>query len=224
MSCNTGLPKIFTKKNTGIIDIIVFIIKYCLLFDTSSLFVNEKMPLNKEIKRNKSGGGSNGFDLMEFFLLDIGNTSMIGGADFGGRGDQAGIIKLVDDKTKEKDDKEDQEAQDEITRERDREREFRKRDEKKDRIREEIEDDITSQIDEGVSMDTGLKGDDELRKDIMSLIKDGFREGTEIVSKKVKGILMLLVYGSVYPAVPFFAVMALMFGSLKYLFYKIRIF
>ena len=73
-------------------------------------------------------------------------------------------------------------------------------------------------------MDTGLKGDDELRKDIMSLIKDSFREGTEIVSKKVKGILMLLVYGSVYPAVPFFAVMALMFGSLKYLFYKIRIF
>ena len=216
MSCNTGLPKIFTKKNTGIIDIIVFIIKYCLLFDTSSLFVNEKMPLNKEIKRNKIGGGSNGFDLMEFFLLDIGNTSMIGGAD---------IMKVVTDNiSPEEKARQDKEAQDEISRERDRETEYKKRDEKKDRIREEIESDLTSQIDEGVSMDTGLKGDDELRKDIMSLIKDGFREGTEIVSKKVKGILMLLVYGSVYPAVPFFAVMALMFGSLKYLFYKIRIF
>ena len=216
MSCNTGLPKIFTKKNTGIIDIIVFIIKYCLLFDTSSLFVNEKMTLNSEIKRNKSGGGSNGFDLMEFFLLDIGNKSMVGGAD---------VTKYITDNlTPEEKRIQDKEAQNEIYRERDREQEYDKRDDKKTRIREEIESDLTSQIDEGVSMDTGLKGDDELRKDIMSLIKDSFREGTEILSKKIKGILMLLVYGSVYPAVPFFAVMALMFGSLKYLFYKIRIF
>ena len=158
MSCNTGLPKIFTKKNTGIIDIIVFIIKYCLLFDTSSLFVNEKMTLNSEIKRNKSGGGSNGFDLMEFFLLDIGNKSMVGGAD---------VTKYITDNlTPEEKRIQDKEAQNEIYRERDREQEYDKRDDKKTRIREEIESDLTSQIDEGVSMDTGLKGDDELRKDI----------------------------------------------------------
>ena len=36
---NAGLPRILTKKNTGIIDIIIFIIKYCLLLDTSELFV-----------------------------------------------------------------------------------------------------------------------------------------------------------------------------------------
>ena len=61
---NAGLPRILAKKKTGLIDIMVFIIKYCLLLDTSELFVSDKMSLNNEIKNNNNC--CEGFDLMDF--------------------------------------------------------------------------------------------------------------------------------------------------------------
>ena len=81
---NAGLPRILAKKKTGIIDIIVFIIKYCLLLDTSELFVSEKMSLNNEIKNNNNC--SEGFDLMDFFTEDLStnnNMFFIGGSGSG---------------------------------------------------------------------------------------------------------------------------------------------
>ena len=216
MSCYNGLPKILVKKNTGIIDIIVFVIKYLLFLDTSSLFVNEKMQLNKEIKRKVARGGERkGFDLIEFFSTDTSSNGMIGGADVQLQVDLTGSDKLSIENEK---------ASRELSDAREAEKRFQIKDKKKEEIRKEVDSDVRSKLDEGISLDTGLKGDGDIKSDFVSLIKDSITEGTTIISNKIKGILILLVYGSVYPAVPFFAVMALMFGSLKYLFYKIRIF
>lgn len=218
MSCYNGLPKILVKKNTGIIDIIVFVIKYLLFLDTSSLFINEKMQLNKEIKRKVARGGERkGFDLIEFFSTDTYSNGMIGGSDvqiqFDLKEDTGAKLSLENEK-----------ASRELSDAREAEKRFQIKDKKKEEIRKEVDSDVRTKLDEGISLDTGLKGDGDIKSDFVSLIKDSITEGTTIISNKIKGILILLVYGSVYPAVPFFAVMALMFGSLKYLFYKIRIF
>ena len=68
---NAGLPRILTKKNTGILDIMIFIIKYCLLLDTNELFVEVKMELNKNIKNNRKTDCNEGFDLIDFFTEDL---------------------------------------------------------------------------------------------------------------------------------------------------------
>ena len=219
MSCYNGLPKILVKKKTGIIDIIVFIIQYLLFLDTSCLFVNEKMQLNKEIKRKVIRGGERkGFDLVEFFSTDDSSNSMIGGSSevqlqLDLKENSGTTLSLENEK-----------ASRELSDAREAEKRFQIKDKKKEEIRREVDSDVRSKIDEGISLDTGLKGDGDIKSDFISLIKDSITEGTNIISNKIKGIIILLIYGSVYPAVPFFAVMALMFGSLKYLFYKIRIF
>lgn len=219
MSCYNGLPKILTKKNTGIIEVIIFVIQYCLLLDTSCLFVNEKLQLNKEIKRKVVRGGERkGFDLIEFFSTGTSSNGMIGGSSdvqiqFDLKEDSGPRLSLENEK-----------ASRELSDAREAEKRFQIKDTKKEEIRKEVDSDVRSKLDEGISLDTGLKGDGDIKSDFISLIKDSITEGTTIISNKIKGILILLVYGSVYPAVPFFAVMALMFGSLKYLFYKIRIF
>ena len=73
---NAGLPRILAKKNTGLLDIIVFIIKYCLLLDTSELFVASKMELNKNItsKKKENLDCNKGFDLRDFFTEDLFKT------------------------------------------------------------------------------------------------------------------------------------------------------
>ena len=81
---NAGLPRMLTKKNTGLVDIIVFIVKYCLLLDTSELFIASKMQLNNEIVNKKPDCDcKKGFDLMDFFTDDLfsGNMLLTGGAD-----------------------------------------------------------------------------------------------------------------------------------------------
>ena len=200
-------------------EVIIFVIQYCLLLDTSCLFVNEKLPLNKEIKKKVVNGGErNGFDLIEFFSINNDSQIMVGGAI-----EQVQQLKIT---KKEGEDliKENEQASKELSDAREAEKRFQIKDQKKEEIRKEVDADVRSKLDEGISLDTGLKGDGALKSDFVSLIRESITEGTTIVSNKIKGILILLVYGSVYPAVPFFAVMALMFGSLKYLFYKIRIF
>ena len=82
---NAGLPRILTKKNTGLLDIIVFIIKYCLLLDTSELFVASKMELNRNIisKKQEKADCNKGFDLIDFFTEDLFTDTkfLIGGSD-----------------------------------------------------------------------------------------------------------------------------------------------
>ena len=158
---------------------------------------------------------------MEFFLLDDSKIRMSGGAVLG-YGTALSHEEQEFKRTQEL--KDNMKATDELRKEQERERRFKRKDKEKESIREEVKADIESRIDEGISTDTGLRGDENIREDVFALIREGINESKTIVSNKIKGILMLIVYGSVYPAVPFFAVMAVMFGTLKYLFYKIRIF
>ena len=75
---NAGLPRMLTKKNTGLVDIIVFIVKYCLLLDTSELFIASKMQLNNEIVNKKPDCDcKKGFDLMDFFTDDLFSGNML---------------------------------------------------------------------------------------------------------------------------------------------------
>ena len=83
---------------------------------------------------------------------------------------------------------------------------------------------VDAKIEESLTVDTGKTGDESVAGDLLEMIKDVIADGALTVSKKVKGFVMIFVYASVYPAVPFFAVMAAMLALLKYLFYKLRVF
>ena len=83
---------------------------------------------------------------------------------------------------------------------------------------------VDAKIEESLTVDTGKTGDESVGSDLLEMIKDVIADGALTVSKKVKGFVMIFVYASVYPAVPFFAVMAAMLALLKYLFYKLRVF
>ena len=246
MYLNTGLPKIFSKKKTGIVDIIVFIIKYCLLLDTSELFVNEKMEFNGEL--NMENSCKQGFDLVDFFTINLSDNRQK--ILFGGSETTTGESKTEESTTEEqggpqvnnssntknnkpkyRTKKEEEEAlkqeaklQEEKQLNEESEKEFEKQSSNKNKMEAEIDKDIKSKANNSVSIDTGKTGEESISSDLIKLITDTITEGTVTVSNKVKGFIMIFVYASVYPAVPFFAVMAVMFATLKYIFYKIRIF
>ena len=52
--------------------------------------------------------------------------------------------------------------------------------------------------------------------------KRSIGKGVNYIKTKVMAIISLIVYASIYPAIPFFLVMATMYGTIKYLMYKFR--
>ena len=247
---NAGLPRILAKKKTGIIDIMVFIIKYCLLLDTSELFVSEKMSLNNEIKNNNDC--SEGFDLIDFFTEDLSannNMFFIGGSGNAPAEAPAEAAPVTEKKNnngppatannkkeKKKDEKpmsekekqrildSEEKLRNEEELEKNADNELKKEEEQKNEIEKTVKNNVDSKLNNSVSIDTGKTGEESVGGDLIKLITDTMKEGSVTVSRKVKAFCMVFIYASVYPAVPFFAVMAAMFATLKYLFFKFRVF
>ena len=240
---NAGLPRILTKKNTGLLDIIVFIIKYCLLLDTSELFVASKMELNKNITRNKQveTNCNKGFDLIDFFTEDLFTDTkfFIGGAS-GNNSKGTNSPAPAANKnsptnspksTPQESNKDRQkriEEEEKLAKEKEiknsANEEFQKTQQQKNNLEDSAKAEVDAKIEESLTVDTGKTGDESVGSDLIEMIKDVIADGALTVSKKVKGFVMIFVYASVYPAVPFFAVMAAMLALLKYLFYKLRVF
>jgi hypothetical protein len=57
-------------------------------------------------------------------------------------------------------------------------------------------------------------------KDILGKLNDTLSG----IMSRIKALIMFIVFASIYPAMPFFAVMAFMLGTVKWLMYKLRIF
>lgn len=230
---NAGLPRILTKKNTGILDIMIFIIKYCLLLDTNELFVGSKMELNKNIKNNRNSCNE-GFDLIDFFTEDLFTDTkfFIGGAETNNGNSPSTQVQetpeekpqVINDKTKQKRIEEEEKLAKEKEIKNEANEEFQKKQTQKNTLEETAKSEVDAKIEESLSVDTGKKGDEGVADNIIQMIKDVIGEATLTVSNKIKGFLMIFIYASVYPAVPFFAVMAAMLALLKYLFYKVRVF
>ena len=238
---NAGLPRILTKKNTGLLDIIVFIIKYCLLLDTSELFVASKMELNKNITRNKQveTDCNKGFDLIDFFTEDLFTDTkfFIGGANGNnskGNNSPSAANTSSPNSPKNtppesnKDRQKRIEEEEKLAKEKEiknsANEEFQKTQQQKNNLEDAAKAEVDAKIEESLTVDTGKTGDESVAGDLLEMIKDVIADGALTVSKKVKGFVMIFVYASVYPAVPFFAVMAAMLALLKYLFYKLRVF
>lgn len=241
---NAGLPRILTKKNTGLLDIIVFIIKYCLLLDTSELFVASKMELNKNITRNKQveTNCNKGFDLIDFFTEDLFTDTkfFIGGASGNNsKGNNSSSAASTNQNSptnspkstppeSNKDRQKRIEEEEKLAKEKEiknsANEEFQKTQQQKNNLEDAAKAEVDAKIEESLTVDTGKTGDESVAGDLLEMIKDVIADGALTVSKKVKGFVMIFVYASVYPAVPFFAVMAAMLALLKYLFYKLRVF
>lgn len=219
MYSKQGTPKIFNRKKMTLLDVIIFIVKYCLLLDTSELFVENRTRNNKEIISCE--GASGGFDLVDFFTFPV---TKVGGELFGGSNSYSyGQARKEEQYRLAKQKEEEDLAKRRSTRDEGK-RELLRREEEKNSIKDSVRNEIESKDDEAISIDSGRTGEETVVNDLIKVIRDTIKEGTLTVSNKIKGVLMIFIYASVYPAVPFFAVMAVMFATLKYIFFKIRIF
>ena len=219
MYSKQGTPKIFNRKKMNLLDVIIFIVKYCLLLDTSELFVENRTRNIKEV--NSCEDASGGFDLVDFFTFPVTNVS---GELFGGSNSFDYEKQRKEDQYRLAKQKEEEDLAKRRSTRDEGKRELLRREKEKQGIKDSVRNEIKSKDDEVISIDSGRTGEETVINDFIKIIKDTIKEGTITVSNKIKGVLMIFIYASVYPAVPFFAVMAVMFATLKYIFFKIRIF
>ena len=67
-----------------------------------------------------------------------------------------------------------------------------------------------------------IEGDEDTKDSMMKKVLEGISKVVKFLKSKIIPLLMFVLTASVYPAVPFFSVLAIMLGVLKYIFYKIR--
>ena len=67
-----------------------------------------------------------------------------------------------------------------------------------------------------------IEGDEDTKDSMMKKVLEGISTVVKFLKSKIIPLLMFVLTASVYPAVPFFSVLAIMLGVLKYIFYKIR--
>ena len=58
--------------------------------------------------------------------------------------------------------------------------------------------------------------------DFINELKDGIVKGINLIKTKLLAILTLILYASIFPAIPFFLVMTSMYATLKYIMFKFR--
>lgn len=203
--------KIFKKKNVSFLEMLEFLIKFIFYFDTSELFLKEKKN-NKLFRKNKNSTLSL-FDYCFYSNSDIDKLLGILNCQSGGAsvtssnsGSNATSIKSNSSNAKAESTKEPKES------------------EKGEGGNGNSE--KGNGGNEGSGESNGeKKNDEEKQQGLMQFIeeiKDSIIKGINYIKTKVMAIISLIVYASIYPAIPFFLVMASLYGTLKYLMYKFR--
>lgn len=200
--------KIFKKKNVSFLEILEFLIKFIFYIDTSELFLKDKKEPNL-FKKNKSKTLSL-FDYCFYSNSEIYKILNVMNYQSGGSVSESSSISgetnaLSISKLKSVEPNEPVENSGNIG-----------------------ANNGNSGANSGNSGSTGentKKNDEESQRGIMQFIeeiKEYFMKGVKFINEKVMAIISLIVYASIYPAIPFFLVMASLYGSLKYLMYKFR--
>jgi len=201
--------KIFKKKNVSFVEMLEFLIKFIFYFDTSELFLKEKKN-NKLFRKNKSNTLSL-FDYCFYSNSEIDKLLGILNCQSGGSvaSSNSGSASSGSDASSKSSN-----AKSEPPKEPEK-GEGGNNAEKKN-----------SEGNEGSGESNGeKKNDEEKQQGLMQFIeeiKDSIGKGVTYIKTKVMAIISLIVYASIYPAIPFFLIMATMYGTLKYLMYKFR--
>jgi len=198
--------KIFKKKNVSFVEMLEFLIKFIFYFDTSELFLKEKKN-NKLFRKNKSNTLSL-FDYCFYSNSEIDKLLGILNCQSGGSVASSNSSSASDASSKSSNAKSEPPKEPEKG-------EGGNNAEKKN-----------NGGNEGSGESNGeKKNDEEKQQGLMQFIeeiKDSIGKGVTYIKTKVMAIISLIVYASIYPAIPFFLIMATMYGTLKYLMYKFR--
>lgn len=207
--------KIFKKKNVSFLEMLEFLIKFIFYFDTSELFLKEKKN-NKLFRKNKRDTLSL-FDYCFYSnseldkLIDILNCQS-GGAS--GDSNSTSASASASDSTSKSSNASPESLEDP------------KKDEGGNGNSEKGNAEKGNGGNEGSGESNGeKKNDEEKQQGLMQFIeeiKDSIEKGINYIKTKVMAIISLIVYASIYPAIPFFLIMATMYGTLKYFMYKFR--
>ena len=200
--------KIFKKKNVSFVEMLEFLIKFIFYFDTSELFLKDKKD-NKLFRKNKSNTLSL-FDYCFYSNSEIDKLLGILNCQSGGAsvassnsGSNATSIKSNSSSDKSEPPKEPEKSN-----------------------ADKGEGDKSNVGNEGSGENGEKKKNDEEKQlglsQFVEEIKEGIGKGVNYIKTKVMAIISLIVYASIYPAIPFFLVMATMYGTIKYLMYKFR--
>ena len=203
--------KIFKKKNVSFLEMLEFLIKFIFYFDTSELFLKEKKN-NKLFRKNKNSTLSL-FDYCFYSNSEIDKLLYILNCQSGGASNAASSAgtSAVSSASSA-----DSKSSNEKT--------------EPPKNPEKSEGGNNGEKGDGDKEGSGENGekkknDEEKQQDLSQFveeIKDSIGKGVIYIKTKVMAIISLIVYASIYPAIPFFLVMASLYGTLKYFMYKFR--
>jgi len=198
--------KIFKKKNVSFVEMLEFLIKFIFYFDTSELFLKEKKN-NKLFRKNKSNTLSL-FDYCFYSNSEIDKLLGILNCQSGGASNASSTVSSASS------------GSDAASKSSNAKSEPPKEPKKG-------EEGNNGEKGDGDKEGNGekKKNDEEKQQELSQFveeIKDSIGKGVTYIKTKVMAIISLIVYASIYPAIPFFLVMATMYGTLKYLMYKFR--
>ena len=203
--------KIFKKKNVSFLEMLEFLVKFIFYIDTSELFIKEKK--EKNLNRKSKSNTLSIFDYCFYSNSEIDKILNIisyqsGGASVASSA-QSNTSSKATNATKASDQK--SEASKEGA------------DGKANNAEKKSNGEGSG---EGGNEGGNEAGNDENTKkglmDFIEEIKGFIMSGVLWVKTKVMAIISLIIYASIYPAIPFFLVMASLYGTLKYLMYKFR--
>ena len=185
--------KIFKKKNVSFLEMLEFLIKFIFYFDTSELFLKEKKN-NKLFRKNKNSTLSL-FDYCFYSNSDIDKLLGILNCQSGGSVSESLSSSGGTNSSNS------------------------------GLSSSGGTNSSNSGANSGNTGENTKKNDEEKQQGLMQFIeeiKDSIIKGINYIKTKVMAIISLIVYASIYPAIPFFLVMASLYGTLKYLMYKFR--
>jgi hypothetical protein len=204
-------PIILDQKNVTVIDMFVYLIKLVFYFDTSDLYVTPRRQLGGRTTN------TSGFDMYDFFFNDNVMPILSGGANIvneltlleGGLGSPSPAASIKSptlntasassNKTKDKPSNTDSASS------------------KKTK-------DKPSNTDSASSNKTNTKDtkSKELKQKFGNELNKSIKSSGGWVMQKIKAFLFFILFASIYPAVPFFAVMAFVFAIFKWILWKFR--
>ena len=208
-------PIILDQKNVTVIDMFVYLIKLVFYFDTSDLYVT---PIRQRGGRTNN---TNGFDMYDFFFNDNVMPILSGGAKLvneltlleGGL-DSPALSSPIKSPTLKTDS-----ASSTKTKDKPSNTASASSNKTKDSAKPSNTDSASSNKTKDSAKDTKYK---ELKKKFGTELNNSIKSSGGWVMQKIKAVLFFILFASIYPAVPFFAVMAFVFAIFKWILWKFR--
>ena len=197
--------KIFKKKHVSFQEMLVFLIKFIFYFDTTELYTKTN---NKLFRKN----GKDTLSLFDYcFYGDSNLDKIINIINCQSGGSEKSLLAGGEEKGTAGEAAQGKEAG-----------EAGKPAQGKETGGEAEEEEEAAAEKPGTEPEAKAEVADIGVMDFINELKDGIVKGINLIKTKLLAILTLILYASIFPAIPFFLVMTSMYATLKYIMFKFR--